>query len=236
MLIILIIILYIYNINSAFHVHDNCPQFLNSNIAFLDTLDFQCKRCDMFSPYAIPNDDGTGCICPSKYIIPEDSTADFIDCKKCPTGTAASQDQTRCIPCGDTTIYNSELGECVCNINEVTIEKGQNGQYLDEKICVLCSDPKVNFPGPHQPSRVYSCLTCPYGMKYKRSSGAFTCVCEETFTAAGHTCVSPTVFDETDDKFPVATAAQVWCMNIYIYVYVCIYVFVIIKENIYASY
>eukprot|EP00820_Chromera_velia_P022784 Cvel_31300.t1-p1 / transcript=Cvel_31300.t1 / gene=Cvel_31300 / organism=Chromera_velia_CCMP2878 / gene_product=Meckelin, putative / transcript_product=Meckelin, putative / location=Cvel_scaffold4640:52-7843(-) / protein_length=894 / sequence_SO=supercontig / SO=protein_coding / is_pseudo=false len=201
----LLLLFPLHRTQTDFQTVSSCTDATGTGNAFLDTTDFQCKECTIFSSYGVPTDDGTDCTCDRRTVIGT-SSAGYLDCIFCGDGSAPSIDQTRCIPCGANTTYNSDLAECTCAANEVTIERNRDGSWLSEKYCLACATPSLNFRGPQQPSRVYECDPCP---ARQQSRGDGTCECASGYVTAGDSCVSDADFSTVDESYPVATAPSV---------------------------
>ena len=120
---------------------------------------------------------------------------DAFKCNKCQAGTPASSlDNSACMKCGDTkgdATFNDETGVCVCtDATRVLVERGEDGQYLEEKRCDACPPGHilkaalVTSALLETPTEAdyYACAPCPHrGMKVAGGK----CNCEAPWASVG---------------------------------------------------
>lgn len=226
-------------VNAALTPVEKCP---NEGYHF-DIVTQRCRRCS--EQFAVPTDDGHGCTCLPGFIICRAGETCYLDestqiqvtessfeCRECPLlpsearngrlvpgGRAApTEDRTRCMPCGDTTLGFSEVSQdCECPPFHAISERDERGALRQKKECVSCSADA--FPGPQMPSRVYSCELCPDPVRMYYNPDTWQCDCRQGgiiggapsdgFVKAGELCVDKEEYDAVNNKFPEANAAAV---------------------------
>ncbi|GMF09220.1 unnamed protein product [Phytophthora lilii] len=92
-------------------------------------------------------------------------------CAACPSNQVPSQDSSRCMPCGNSTLgINESAYECMCDANSILQEKSEDGSYLEAKQCIFCSD------GTFADTSRNTCKTCPDPFMVI-SSDNYACTC-----------------------------------------------------------
>ncbi|CEM33534.1 unnamed protein product [Vitrella brassicaformis CCMP3155] len=180
-----------------------------------DTVTLTCIDCTRYDPVAVADASGEACTCPWGYRVVR-GWARALSCFPCPDGEAPTLDQSECMACGNGTVYDASVKECVCPAGAVTIERDLSYGLLEGgKACQPCDDPQRTFPGPTQPARVYECVPCgDEHMAYEPTSDPrqpYRCVCDEKagYRAAGAGCVEQTLYQQVDGTYPVAAATEV---------------------------
>lgn len=81
---------------------------------------------------------------------------------------------------------NEQTGECQCNTDEAVVEKDQQGNYLETKICKKCSSNSLI----DKQNIMYECKECPSNKIADNTNQPPTCRCDlSTTTTAGDECL-----------------------------------------------
>lgn len=133
-----------------------------------------------------------------------EATKDFPDfiCEVCPSGKVASSDHYTCQAC-PTTI--GDKTECTCGDLQAIVELSSDGEYYDQKQCVLCSEDSYQGPGS------YGCQSCPSKGMNRTAANDYQCECDsdQSYLPAGSGCVLSSAIAPIEAQYTRNRARQV---------------------------
>ena len=182
----------------AFQSYEGCKTDSESQDLYYDISSMQYTSC---GTNKIPSDDCLSCICAKGYAkTPETRDLPVFECYACSSGSAPSSDSYQCQDCPDG--VDSDKKECICASGnyEAIIEKGIDGQYLNQKKCVPCFN-KNAYLGDFS----YYCEGCP-SSEMSRDEKPFTCKCPADVFESLDSCISNAEFN--DDRVKASSLAH----------------------------